>query len=70
MSENLELVRSIYANWERGDFGRTDWDGRYLEASVVATDMANLFEVRDGEVVRLVVYWDRNRAFVDLGLKE
>jgi ketosteroid isomerase-like protein len=131
-SPNLDLVRSIYANWERGDYFRhADWadpeiefviadgpepgrwrrlagmadgwrgvltttedlrveidgcreidDERVLvfnrrtgRTKALGLDLANItshtaliFHVRDGKVTRLVFYWDRNRAFADLGL--
>jgi ketosteroid isomerase-like protein len=133
MAENLDLVRSIYAAWERGDFGRTAglhpeiawayvggpepgsgtgmggmaapmrgwlaaWDEWHLEATEyreldkervlvfcrgvgrgktsglelgqLVTDGANLFEIHDDQVTRLVSYWDRGLALADLGIEE
>ena len=133
MSANLDLVRSIYADWERGDFSSIDWadpeiefvipdgpapgrgtgvaalvaawrdflsvweDYRYVadefreidDAQVLVPGHAvgghgkasrvelgqvdrgrgaNLFHIRAGRVAKLVLYWDRDRAFADLGL--
>jgi ketosteroid isomerase-like protein len=128
MSANLDLVRSIYADHERGDFSRADWadpeieyvvvDGpepgtfrgraglaevmrtlfrevedfraeveqyRELDAEHVLVLMrgfgrgklsgvpvsarnAEVFEVHGGNVTRVVVYYERDRAFADLGL--
>ena len=126
---NLDLVRSIYADWERGDFSSADWadsdiefvyadgpePGRWLGVEEMARrygdwlrgwrdfraepeeyfvlddsrilvfvrnsargrtsglelntrSVANFFEVRGGKVVRIVLYWDRERALADLGL--
>ena len=132
MSKNLELVRSIYAEWEQGDFSAADWadpnielvyvdgpdpgswrglagmaegflntltawkdvtatadeyreldDRRVLaldrrsargktsglELEELRTEGATLWHVHDGKVVKLVLYWDRDRALADLGLK-
>jgi ketosteroid isomerase-like protein len=133
MSESLDLVRSIYADWERGDFRMTAWadteieivsadgpepgnwtglDGmatgwrtfldawgdyrvkadeyRELDGERVLvliqhrghgkasglgdvhlrTEGANVLHMRHGKVVRLVLYWHRDRALADLGLEE
>jgi ketosteroid isomerase-like protein len=127
----VELVRSIHAAWERGDYSSAEWahpeieyvtadgpapggstglagmaeyvrdalgaweayctevdeyreldDERVLvlfhrsghgktsgvELGQMQAQGANLFHVRGGKVTRLVHYWDRERALVDLGL--
>jgi ketosteroid isomerase-like protein len=129
-SKNLDLVRSIYAAWERGDFSSAEWahpeiafvvpdgpdpgtwkglaemteawrsqisawegfhavadefrqldDERVLvlghiggrgktSGLEVGQKVAELFHIRNRKVTRLVTYWDRDRALVDLGLKE
>ena len=132
MSANLDLVRSIYADWERGDFGSVEWadpeiefaiadgpaPGRWaglvgmaegsrgylsswerwraepekfreiddeqvivmflergrgktsgVELADVRVSGASLFCIRDGKVVRLAFYFDRDRALADLGLE-
>jgi ketosteroid isomerase-like protein len=130
-SPNVELVRSIYAAWERSDFDSAEWaapeiefvwaDGPNpgswsglegmaeanrdwlnaweqlnmqvddyrevgydrvlvlhqfsargkrsgLELGQMRTEGAGVFHLRDGKVVRIVHYFDRERAFADLGL--
>jgi hypothetical protein len=41
-----------------------------IELADLAAKGAALYHVRDGKVIRQVVYFDRERAFADLGLKE
>jgi hypothetical protein len=130
-SANLDLVRSIYATWERGDFRSAKWahpdivfettgfdatrsigvasmadrwrewisawedyrveadEFRELDAGRVLVHMrhggrgklsgvgiedlkpgANVFDIRQGTVVRLALYWDREDALTDLDLKD
>ena len=134
MSENLDLVRSIGAAWQRGDYSSGGWahpeidfviadgpspgewaghagmaegwhaflsawdafrgaateeereleNGRVLvlhsytgrgkssglDVGQTPIRAATIFHVRDGRVTRLVLYFDRDRALADLGLKE
>jgi ketosteroid isomerase-like protein len=133
MSDNLDLVRSIYADWERGDWSSVEWahpeiefvladgtepgswtglvdttgfvgdwlsawedyrveaeDYRELDGDRVLVLMrhggrgklsgldvsgmqslgVNVFHIRDHKVRQFDVYFDRERALADLGLKE
>ena len=130
--ENVELVRSIYADWEHGEFDRVDWAHTEIEfvsvdgpdpgvwrglgemaasfrgwlrlwkefrlaadeyrslgsESVIVLDHysgqgktsgldlgqiqargAWVFQIRDGKVVRMARYLDRDRALAELGLE-
>jgi ketosteroid isomerase-like protein len=40
-----------------------------FELAQMNTEGATLYEIRDGKVIRMLNYWDRRRAFIDLGLE-
>jgi ketosteroid isomerase-like protein len=39
-----------------------------VDAAQVTAKVANVLRIRDGRVVELVLYYDRERALADLGL--
>jgi ketosteroid isomerase-like protein len=39
-----------------------------LELGQMQPNAAGIFQLRDGKVTKLALYWDRERAFADLGL--
>jgi hypothetical protein len=72
-SANLELVRSIYTAFERGDFSSAEWADPEIEFVLVdGPDPGSWAGIsamaRNGKVTRLAIYNDRERALADLGL--
>jgi hypothetical protein len=81
VSANLDLVRAIYADWERGDLSHADWahphlvlvrhTGRGRSSGVeIQAEHMHVFHGRDRKATRLLAYYGRDRACADLGLDE
>jgi hypothetical protein len=60
----LDAERVLVLQGFRGGRGKRSG----LELANMATGGAGLFDVRDGKVTRLIMWWDRDRALADLGL--
>jgi hypothetical protein len=43
--------------------------GRASGLGTIGSTAATLFQARDGKVIKLVLYWNRDRALADLGLE-
>ena len=68
MSENLDLVRSIYADWERGDYSSAEWAHPEIEF-VIADGPVRALEGGGGDGAGLgasvLSAWENYRTVVD-----
>ena len=70
---SFDDLRALADHYEVIDDDRvlvfTRWSARERDTgNEVELLRANLFRIHGGRVVRLIFYWDRNRALADLGL--
>ena len=65
--ENLDLVRSIYAAWERGDFGSAEWAHHEIEFVVtkISQRAAGRGPRHGGGLARLAEAWEGLRVEAD-----
>lgn len=61
--ETLDLVRSIYADWERGDFSRADWAHPQIEYMTVGGPEPGSSTAADAQSLRdFLSVWDGYRT--------
>ena len=68
MSENLDLVRSIYSNWERGDLRSMEWahpDIEYVVVDFVEPITRRGREATADAIESIYGEWDRPRIEID-----
>jgi ketosteroid isomerase-like protein len=68
VSANLDLVRSIYVDWDRGDFSHVDWADPEIEFAIVEGPSpgtwTGLAEMRDAWR-EFLSSWEDHRSVVD-----
>jgi hypothetical protein len=68
MSPNLDLVRSIFADWERGDYSRAEWAHTEIELVIADGPSPGTWTGRAGMVEGwsgFLTAWEGHRSHAD-----
>jgi ketosteroid isomerase-like protein len=68
MSENLDLVRSIYADWERGEFSKDAWADPGVEFARIDGPAPGIWRGKDeaaAGIREMLSAWEDFRVFAD-----